>query len=360
MENRKKVMFLVPSMRGGGSERVISNILKNLNSTQFELELVLIAKEGKYLEVIPEHVDIIDLKAKKVRNAIFKIIKHISKSKPDVLISTLSHLNLVIGCLIPLLPKRIKFIARESNTVSVSLKEEKYFSIYKFLYKNVLNNFNLIVCQSDYMSKDLIDNFSINKNKIRIIKNPVDHDDIDSKLKENQNLIDGTFYNLIGVGRLNHVKGFDKLLITFKMLPANFHLTLFGEGEEKENLQELAKKLKIQERVMFVNFQSNIYKYMKDSDLLVSTSKYEGLPNVILESGACGTPAIAFNCPGGTREIIIDSFNGFLVENGSELDLKNKILLASKMNWDSSKIISHNKKKYGAEKILKEYEKIII
>ncbi|WKK66833.1 glycosyltransferase [Lutimonas zeaxanthinifaciens] len=359
MKKKIKIMFLVPSMRGGGSERVISNLLKNLNNSEYELELVLVAKEGKYLSSIPEYVKIVDLKSKKVRNAIPKIVSYVYKNKPDVLMTTLSHLNLAIGCLIPILPKKIKYIARESNTVSISIKAENNSSLHSFLYRKVMNNFDLIICQSNFMARDIIDNFSVNTEKVKIINNPVDHSEIESKVMIKQNLFDNLKINLLGVGRFNFVKGFDKLIIAIKNLPEDYHLTLIGEGEDKDFLQRRVEEFNIQNKVSFLDFQTNIFQFMKQADFLISTSRYEGLPNVILESIACGTPVIAFNCPGGTGEIIEDSYNGFLVECGNTRDLVDKILEASKMKWNSSKIIQNSKERYSISKIIYEYEKLL-
>ena len=96
-------------------------------------------------------------------------------------------------------------------------------------------------------------------------------------------------------------------------------------GEEKEKLLNLSKELNIEDRVHFLGFQKNPYKYMAQADLLILSSRYEGLPNVVLEANTCGLPVVAYNCPGGTREIIKDGLNGFLVECGNIDELAYKI-----------------------------------
>jgi glycosyltransferase involved in cell wall biosynthesis len=151
---------------------------------------------------------------------------------------------------------------------------------------------------------------------VQTIYNPIDIDAI--KIKSNESLnID--FEYIIGVGQMEtNIKQFDKLIAAYANsdLPkSNIHLVLLGDGERKISLEDLAKQKNISDKVHFLGFQDNPYKYLKKAKFFALTSLNEGLPNVILEALACQTPVVAFDCLSGPSEMIINHENGILVEN---------------------------------------------
>ncbi|WP_200763267.1 glycosyltransferase [Nitrosophilus alvini] len=356
---KKKIFFIVPSMRGGGSERVISIILNHLDRSKFEILLALLRKEGKYLDDLPRDIEIIDLDVKQARYSIFKIIYLIKQKKPDIVFSTLGYLNLLISIIKPIFSKKVKFIARESSIVSVQNQQEKHPNLFDFLYKNFYKNFDLIICQSNFMKSDLIKNYNIPDKKMVVINNPIDFDKIDKSAKTGEKLFNNDKINLLAVGRLDKVKGYDLLLKAFVKLDEKFFLTVIGDGEEKENLLMLTKNLGIEDRITFKGFKKNPYKYMAQADLFILTSKYEGFPNVLLEANACGLPVVAFNCLGGTREIIKDGLNGFLVECENTEQLAIAIKKSIQLKWNSLLIKNLVKEKFEIKEIIKRYEKVL-
>jgi glycosyltransferase involved in cell wall biosynthesis len=355
MNNKTKILFIVPSMRGGGAERVISTLLQHINKGKFDLNLALITKEGKFLDDIPNHVNIIDLDAKRVRKSIFKIIKTINSLKPDIVFSTLGHLNLLISIIRPFLSKKIVFIGRESNTVSVINKQSKYPKLFDFLYNNFYNNFDHIVAQAEYMKKDLVENYQIKSEKITVINNPIDFENI-KKLSDipSKELFDKTKINLLAVGRLSYQKGFDTLLKIMKELDDKYFLSILGQGPDEEKLKVMIKDFSLESKVKLLGFQDNPYIYMKQADIFVLSSRFEGLPNVVLEANACGTTVIAFDCPGGTNEIIIDGENGYLAkcqDKNDFIDKLKKIPLEKEINQN---ILN----KYEVSQIVRNYENL--
>ena len=361
MDVKKKIMFIVPSMRAGGAERVMSILLNHLSRTKYDIILVLLKKEGKYLDDLPNDIIVIDLNVSGARFAVFKINNMIKRFKPDIAFSTLGYLNLLISIIRPFLSKKTKFIARETSIVSISNKNKKYPKLFDYLYKTFYNNFDLIICQSEYMRKDLINNYKTKKEKMVVINNPVRIEYINSISKESSGLLfDKNKINLLAASRINHTKGYDLLILAVAKLDQNFHLTIVAEGEEEEEgkLKALVSTLNINERVTFAGFQANPFKYMKQSDIYILSSRYEGLPNVVLEANACGTPVVAFNCPGGTGEIIENGINGFLCECEDVDDLVEKINQASMHRFDKNEIKSLTKNRYDVNTIITHYEKV--
>jgi glycosyltransferase involved in cell wall biosynthesis len=344
-------------MFGGGAERVVLTLLNNLDRQKYEPLLALVKKEGKYLDLIPEDIEVIDLKVTQARYSIFKIYKLIKEKNPDIIFTSLAHLNLLIALIRPFFSKDIRFIARESNTVTENNKLDKYPKINEFLYKKVYKNYDLIITQAEAMKKDLHENFGIDNDKMFIIQNPIDYENIVSK-SEKEDIKLPQKYNLLAVGRLSEQKGFDMLLNIIAKLDDSYFLTILGEGELRDDLEKQIKELGIEDRVNLAGFKDNPYAFMKKVDLFVLSSRYEGLPNVVLEANALGVPVVAFDSAGGTGEIIDDGRNGFLVEPFLELEFVKSIKQAKEYDFDKNKIIKETKLNFSSKKIIKEYEKV--
>jgi len=360
--NKLNILFIIPSFRGGGSERVILNILTHINRKTFKSTLALLQKKGPYLSDLPDDIDVIDLKCSRIRFAGIRIYKLILSIKPDIVMTTLNHLNFLMAILNPFFPRNIVFIARESIISSFYINTTPFTSLSKILYKKFYMNFDKIICQSSDMKNDLIKAFDISYNKITIINNPCDIDRI-SKLISNfpKKIKNNNITNLIAVGRLEKQKGFDLLIKAFaKLDPNRFYLTILGQGSEYNNLQELIKGYNLYDRVKMEGFKTNPYKYMTEADIFILSSRYEGFPNVVLEAMACGTPVVAFKCPGGIDEIIIDNVNGFLVKQNDIDELAEKINKASNFYINPEKIRMSIIQKFSCDKIVSKYEDVFL
>lgn len=356
---KQKILFIVPSMRGGGAERVMMTILNHLDRSRFDPILALVKKEGQLLDQLPADLAIIDLDSKNARYAIFKIIRLVWSIKPDIVFSTLGYLNLLIALIKIFLPRNIRFIAREGSIPSVQNKREKYPRIFDWLYTNVYNRFDCIIAQSQYMRRDLIESFNISDEKVILINNPVDIERVTVLSGEMGCSYPANKINLLAVGRLSHEKGYDLLLQAMTLMSDDYHLTILGIGPDEDFLLKLSEKLGLQQRVTFKGFQNNPYPWMKDADLMILSSRYEGFPNVVLEANMCGTPVIAFSCPGGTAEIILDGVNGFLVKCGDHTAMAEAIEHSRLIIWDNMKIQKNISEKYNINFIMNKYENIL-
>ena len=359
MMKKIRILFFIPFMNGGGAERVILTLLTYLDRDKYELILVMMKREGRYLSMIPKDIEVIDLKASQARYAVFKIIKVIREKKPDVVFSTLAYLNLIVAMIRPFFSKNITFIARESNTVSVRNKREKYPRLFDWLYKNVYKNFDIIVTQAKYMRDDLVKNYGLEHSKMFIIYNPVDTKNVAEKSMQDKEVKLPSKYNLLAVGKLGYQKGYDILFPIMTRLDDSYHVTILGEGADKDKLEKQIKELGLESRVSMLGFSDNPFAYMKKADLLVLPSRYEGLANVILEANYCGTPTVAFSSPGGVAEIVHDGKNGFLVEPFDEEAFAKAIKKAREYDFDEEAIMIAIQKNFAIEKIIKEYDALL-
>ena len=350
------ILFILPDLETGGAERIVTTIANHLPRDKFEPKIMLLRKEGGYLEFLKDDVEIIDLKTPRIRHSLKPILKEIRKRKPDIVFSGFGEVNAYLALFIKFFPK-IKFIARETNVVSkhVTRKEIRFF--YKFY-----NNYDNIICQSDDMQNDLIENFKIKKEKLIKINNPVDFEFINEKLatSEKPEAFKDDFKNIVAIGNLSSRKGFDNLLKVFSYLKnEKILLHILGDGRDKELLHQMKNDLAL-ENVIFHGQQKNPYQFLKFADLFILSSRYEGFPNVLLEAGACGTYSLANNCPGGIMEIIQPGINGEISNIDNHREFANKILRILKETHNSEAIKNSISSRFSKDFILKKYEDVFL
>ncbi|GAB0157055.1 N-acetylgalactosamine-N,N'-diacetylbacillosaminyl -diphospho-undecaprenol 4-alpha-N-acetylgalactosaminyltransferase [Chryseobacterium sp. Alg-005] len=349
-------MFILPDLETGGAERIITTIANHLSRDRFEPKLLLLRKQGGYLNFVKNDVEIIDINTERIRHSLKPILSEIYRRKPDIVFSGFGEVNAYLSLFIKLFPKT-KFVARETNVVSkhVTRKEIKFF--YSFY-----NNYQKIIAQSDDMMNDLMKNFNVKSDKIIKINNPVDFDFIDQKLTISQKpeSFKYNYKNVVAIGNLSSRKGFDNLLKVFSRLKnENILLHILGDGKDREILHQMKEFLGLK-KVFFHGRQENPYQFLKYADLFILSSRYEGFPNVLLEAGACGTYSLANNCPGGITEIIQNRINGEISDIENHEDFSQRIMSILHQSYDKEAIRSSIKTRFSKNIILDKYEKALL
>jgi Glycosyltransferase len=352
---KKSIIFILPDLETGGAERIITTIANHLPRDRFSPSILLLRKEGAYLDFLKTDVEIIDIQTPRIRNSLKPILLEIKRRKPDIVFSGFGEVNAYLSLFIRLFPKT-KFIARETNVVSqhVTRKEIRFF--YKFY-----NGYDKIIAQSNDMQHDLVKNFGIKKKKLVKINNPVDINFIEEKLKESERPTEFSHQhkNVVAIGNLSARKGFDNLLKVFSRLKnQNILLHILGDGKDKEMLLQMKEMLGL-DHVIFHGKKSNPYQYLKYADLFILSSRYEGFPNVLLEAGACGIYSLANNCPGGIDEIILDQINGEIANIDDYDSFAEKIKHAVHKNNNKENIKESIKNRFSKDIILQMYEDLL-
>lgn len=304
---RRRVLFVIPSLTGGGAERVFSILLSRLDRAEFELHLAVLQAKGAFLQDIPKDIALHDLSVSRVRYALRRLVNLIWRVRPQTVLSTIGPLNLLLLLAKPLLPRSTRIIVREAAIVSaVLVAETGHPWFWGFLYRHIYRKADAVVCLSDSMVEDLAAHFSVPPEKLVRIYNRVDVERVQAAASSGNNPYPGPGPHLLAAGRLTRQKGFDVLLDALPAVLACFpdaRLTLLGEGPLAAELMAQAHRLGIADAVHFLGFQDNPWRFLKHADLFVFPSRYEGAPNILLEALALGTPVVASDCPGAIREV---------------------------------------------------------
>jgi len=348
----EKIAFFLPDLSGGGAERTVVNLLKELVKQGWAPELVLVRAKGVYLAEVPAQVRIVDLGKEQAFLAILPLWRYLKKNKPDVLISHLSHLNVIALLVKKLFSLPTPLILVEQAVMAPGRAKGKE-RLVRWGMKKFYPGADTIVAVSENTARDLEERLGLRKGKVRCIHNPVIDEELFRKAAmpivhpwiarggEEGGKAEGRIPLFVSVGRLTAQKGFVHLLKAFALVkeqrPAR--LLILGEGELRAELEEEIRILGIEGEVSMPGFVENPYTYMARADAFVLSSEWEGLPGVLIEALACGCPVVATRSPGGQEEILENGRYGILVAAGDAAALGEGMLRVLEEPVDKGKLV---------------------
>jgi len=231
---------------------------------------------------------------------------------------------------------------REPNTPGNSIT-----SFHKFLLKRLYSYADRILAQTPEMKEQVLKFYNVDSSKVKVLYNPLDVDYLNNSIKNKSNPFDSGFVNFIAIGRLTKQKNFEWLIRSFQYISAqskNYRLYILGDGPERSRLEELAEKERLNNSVFLLGEKENPYIYLKCADLLISSSLWEGMPNVILESIFLETPVVAVESTPYLQHLIKDPLNGSVIEEFNTDIMIERILNYRKYIVDISLLRHHIKK----------------
>lgn len=369
---KKKILFVNDEMMVGGVARILCTLLKLIDKNKYEIDLLVLHKHGELLKEIPSDINVIggtdffntiDIPLKECGfSNIFSKIRLLLSMKSG------SIKDQIVNERKKILKKHydIEFAAKEGfctiftaygdsdkklNWVQADYKVNNYAARHMGLMKDVLKHIDMNIACSRQVEDSFREVFDINNTCV--IHNPIDAERI-KKLSEEKtnNIINKEKINLITVARFHPQKSLDRLIQAYSKYKGYYDLTIVGDGSEKEKLYDLAKTLNVYNDIKWLGILDNPYCYIKENDLFIMTSLYEGYPTIVPESLISGTPVLTTKVA-GVEEQLISEECGFVVNNSIEsienkldelknnrdllLDYKNKLL---NYKYDNESIIN--------------------
>ena len=319
----RRLAIFAPSMAGGGAERVALKLAEGFVDRGFEVDLVLSAAEGPRMTEVRDDVRVVDLDARRVLTSLPALARYLAKERPLALASHLDHANVVALVAAKLARYRGRVVVVEHNTLSEAARNGKSRRdrMMPHIVRRAYRRADYVVGVSGGVVQDLAAIAKVPGAKLRVISNPIVTPDLAERARET---VDHPWFGdgsavFLAVGRLRPQKDFQTLLFAFQRVRARrpARLLILGEGHQRDALESLARDLGITDDVSLPGAVANPYAYVARAVAFVLSSRWEGLPTVLVEALACGVPVIATDCPSGPREILDGGRFGRLVAVGA-------------------------------------------
>lgn len=361
----KKITLFFSSLRGGGVERVRLHLARGFINRGLHVDLIVVNAVGELLSQVPHGVNLIDLGARRTILALPGLIRYMRTAKPDAILSSQTHNNIIAVWARVLSGVPTKLIVTEHSDLRAVVK-----------YAPLKDKFRPIVARLFYpwadeiiaVSKGTADALSamagIPRDRISVIYNPIVMPDIEAKAREKPNhpwLKHRDHKVVLAVGRLSVAKDYPTLIKAITLLKElqDIRLIILGKGECRAKLEELIRENELQNRVDLPGYIPNPYVYMSNADVYVLSSKREGFPNTLLEALACGTPVVSTDCHSGPSEMLKNGQYGQLVPVGDH-EAMAKAIVNTLDNPLSSDVLKKRASDFSIDKICDQYLNMLL
>jgi glycosyltransferase involved in cell wall biosynthesis len=356
---RGPVAIFVPSVRGGGAERAMLIFGQEMIARGFSVDLVTTSLEGALVDSIPKGISVVDLQSSKTVLALPKLVKYLKARRPVAIYATIINANTVAATAAFLANLNIPVIVREA-TVPISSRKVSIFQWLTFKALPFVYRFaDGVIAVSQGVADELAMIMPGLVDRIRVIPTPVVSHDV-LRLGDAE-VVHPWFVNkttpvIVSAARLERHKGFCTLVEAFAKLrkTTRARLVILGDGGERERIVERARALGVQSDVDLLGFKKNPFPYMRHADAFVLASEYEGLPNVLVQAMAFGTPIVATDCKSGPAEILCQGRFGSLVPVGDTEALSKALADAIKLP-KQVEAMEYARYTYGAQSATEAY-----
>lgn len=306
----------------GGAERVMLQLAQGFIEAGHPVDLVLARAEGPLLSEVPSKARVIDYGTTNPLIMLVKLMSYLRAERPRALLSPFE-----VTSVIAIAAKRItgvstRIVVRISVHLSQNKRAKKWKKIVeRFVVSRMYPLADGIITVSQGVAEDLAVYARIPIDRVRVIHNPVLSDQLTTWAEQpvsHPSFADGGCPVILGVGRLEEQKDFFTLIKAFDILRRKIssRLIILGDGEQRQALEDLIRTSGLQDLVELPGFELNPFAFMKRASVFVLSSRWEGLPNVLIQALACGCPVISTDCLSGPSEILKGGEYGYLVPVG--------------------------------------------
>jgi len=337
-QERPKLAVYLPDLSGGGAERSIINIAAGLAGRNYDVDLVVATGVGPYLDQLPPNVRFVDLKAGMPRKSVFLLAQYLRRERPTALMSALDNANVVAIMARALARTSTRIVISSRNQTSSDYQQPGMrMKLHLIMVRLTYKYADHIVAVSRGVADDLADFIGLPRQRVGVIYNPVVSEELLEKARQP---VDHPWFAagqppvILSAGRLTVQKDQAMLLRAFAKVRASMpaRLMILGEGTQRPALETLARELNIEDDFALPGFEENPFAYMNKAAVFALSSKYEGLPGVLIQAMASGCSVVSTDCPSGPDEILEGGKFGALVPVGDADALAEALLCVLKGN----------------------------
>jgi glycosyltransferase involved in cell wall biosynthesis len=355
----QKLALFLPSLRGGGAERVMLVLAKAFADKGVRVDLLLGKAEGPLLAQVPERIRVTDFNKRHVVRCVPALTAYLRREKPGSLLSAMGHVNFAA-----LVAKRLACsTTRVAISVHNSPSKVKGGHVTKrqllvWAMRKLHVHADAVIAVSQGAAHDYAEVMRLPKRSVRVIYNPAIDPDVFSKANHRADhawFEDGKSAIALAAGRLTRQKDYPTLIKAFAKVheATGARLIILGEGEEKEGLQRLILTLGLSNVISLPGFLPNPYPFMRSADVFVLSSAWEGFGLVLVEAMALGTPVVSVDCPWGPAEILEDGRWGDLVPLG-DIDAL-ALAMIKNLKHPGRDLATKRAQDFYVDKIVREY-----
>ncbi len=354
-----RITVFLSSLRTGGAERAMLMFCAEASRQGHRVELV-ISKAGGHLQaLVPPEIPVVNLGCSRTRQAIVKLAWRLRATRPDALFTTVRNTNVIGICAAKLSRLDIPVVVRESSAPISSPKKSLVDAITNQLVPLTYSRARGIIAVSDGVARELLSMSRSLEGRVKVIPTPVISSDM---LAQADLPIDHPWFTnpeapvIVCAARIERNKGYDTLISAFHQLrqTTRVKLIVLGNGFYRTEVQRRVAELKLSSDIDFLGFVTNPFPYMRQAHALVLASEYEGLPNVLIQALAFGTPVVSTDCKSGPAEILCHGKYGQLVPVGDAPALAQALgeAIRKPRQIEAQKYV---RAKYSAERATVEY-----
>jgi glycosyltransferase involved in cell wall biosynthesis len=366
--DRIRLLFVLPSLGGGGAERASLDLLGGINRERFKITLALFSRSGGFLHQLPGDVQGIDLQGARQYDLrlVWRLARLLRRRRPQIIFSVLRYANLITLLAHRVAGSRASVIVNEQNLPSAEFALFGAARVKGWVLRQLYPWADAVTAISRGIANELTSQHGLAEGKVQIIPNPVDVNRITSlgEAELEDPWFDSVLPVVVAAGRLHPQKGFGYLIRAFAIvrnaLPCK--LVILGEGPQRRELEQLITELGLSADIALPGFRDNPYKYMGRASLFVLSSLYEGFGNVLVEALALGTPVVATACPVGPDEIIAHGETGLLVPPADQQALAGAMIEVLRDAALRSRLSANGPRRaadFAVQHIVSQYEALI-
>jgi len=365
----RRLAIYLPTLVEGGAERIMLNLATGIVKRGYPVDFVLAQSEGAFMSQFPDSLHLVELNSIHVKFgrslvSLPALVRYIRRERPAALLTGLqANIIAILAKRLTRIPLRL--VISEHNTLSLQIKMLPV-GYRQLLFWLIRWNYQLadeIIAVSEGVADDLSISARIPRDRIMVIYNPIITPEVIEKAKEH---LEHPWFKpgeppvILAVGRLDPQKDFPLLIKAFARVHQSVpvRLLILGEGPDRDELASLVVQLGLEKDISMPGFVNNPYPFMVRASVFVLSSRFEGLPTVLVEALYCGVPIVATDCLSGPREILRSGQYGKLVPVGDQEGLAEAILVT--LNSDRTQTPKESWEPFEVDNVVDKYMRILL